>query len=131
MSMNQSLEQPGLAAFPMMPTRSDRRRLILATEPRKASADLERILETAELRGFSKIAAVLRDQIVERDYALLERAASEVARDETLGLSLIQFATSKGNLHCRAWVDQVQEERLVELLGRVVPSTHVIVDVIR
>lgn len=131
MSTNQPLEQPAHFAIPMMPARSDRRRLVFATEPRKSSEDLERILETAELRGFSKIAAVLRDQILERDYAQLERAASEVAQDETLGLSLIQFAMSKGKLHCRAWVDEVQEKRLVELLGRVVPSAHVIVDVIR
>lgn len=131
MSANQPLEQPGHFAIPMMPTRTDCRRIVLASEPRKSSEDLEGILETAELRGFSKIAAVLRDQILERDYALLERAASEVARDESLGLSLVQFAISKGNLRCRAWVDELQEERLVELLSRVVPSTHVIVDVIR
>lgn len=131
MSMNQTLGIPVPLAIPMMPARSDRHRLVLATEPRKSSQDLDRILETAELRGFSKIAAVLRDQIIERDYALLERAASEVARDETLGLSLVQFAMRKGTLHCRAWVDELQEERLIELLSRVVPSTHVIVDVIR
>lgn len=131
MSMSQTLEEPGHLAIPRMPGRSDRRRLVLASEPRKSSEDLDVILETAERRGFSKIAAVLRDQIIARDYALLERAASEVARDETLGLSLVQFAMSKGNLHCRAWVDELQEKRLVELLGRVLPSTHVIVDVIR
>ncbi|MGK2857439.1 MAG: hypothetical protein ACSLFQ_09550 [Thermoanaerobaculia bacterium] len=112
-------------------TRPDRHSLVIVNPTPRSAEDLESILGTAERRGFTKIATVLRNQIAERDYALLDRVASAVGQDPVLGQSLIQFAVSGGVLRCRARVDEKQEARLIELLGELADATRVAVEVIR
>ena len=78
--------------------------------------DFEAMLATAEARGLSRIAEVLRDTILERDLGVLEKATLAVAGDELLGQALVQFGIARGVLRCRASVDATQEDRLIELL---------------
>jgi hypothetical protein len=109
----------------------DRHRLVIVREPRQHTVELESILETAERRGFTRIASSLRDKIIERDFDLIERAAFSVAVDPSLGHCLIKFASERGVLRCRAWVDEEQESRLIELLGAVENAETIALEIIR
>lgn len=110
---------------------ADCHRLVIVKGMRHRAVDLESILETAERRGFTKIAGSLRDKIIERDFDLIERAASSVAVDPSLGHCLIKFASERGMLRCRAWVDEEQEARLIELLGAVEDAETIALEIIR
>lgn len=113
------------------PAPADRHRLVIVRARRRLTYELESILETAERRGFTKIACTLRDRIVERDFGLIDRAATAVAGEPSLGHCLIKFASERGLLRCRAWVDETQESRLIEILGAVEDAETIALEVIR
>lgn len=96
-----------------------RHSLAILRPHREPQYDLESILSTADRRGLTKIAAVIRTKIVERDLATLERASTKVGSDESLGQAFIQFGIHNGVLTCRAWVDQEQEQQLIALLSTI------------
>lgn len=119
-----------LIAIPR-PAPADRHRLVIVKGPRLRTYELESILETAERRGFTKIAGTLRDRIIERDFGLIDRAATAVAGEPSLSHCLIKFASERGLLRCRAWVDEEQETRLIEILGAVEDAETIALEIIR
>lgn len=115
--------QPSSLVIPHSAPQSDlqwrRHRLAILRPHSEPQVDLESILSTADRRGLTKIAEVIRTKIVERDLATLEHASMTVGSDESLGQAFIQFGIHNGVLTCRAWVDEEQEQHLIALLSTI------------
>ncbi|MBI2215326.1 MAG: hypothetical protein HYU52_16875 [Acidobacteria bacterium] len=129
---NTSMPRESRASL-IVPRASDEggpRRVVIVPSKRRNERCFEALATTAERRGLSKIAAVLRQQVEARDFALLESAALAVGEDPKLGSAFVQFAVKEGVLRCRAWVSEAQESRLLEALGGIDGATRIDVDLV-